>query len=125
MVREEKALQLEIDRWWQGTEQRNHQSVAAHVSLLLHPNPGRVLLVGVGAGQTPARILLHDVERLDCVDLEPAVFAAIRSHFEAGWLEDSRVRTLLTDGRTHLLHGHERYDVVSLELGQPFRPGVA
>jgi spermidine synthase len=125
VVREAGALQLEIDRWWQGSEQRNHQTVAAHVPLLLHPAPRRVLLVGVGAGQTPARMLLHDVELLDCVDLEPAIFAAIRRHFDATWLEDPRVRTLVADGRTHILHGAERYDVISLEPGQVFRPGVA
>ena len=40
-------------------------------------------------------------------------------------MADPRVRRLDTDGRAHLLHTAERYDVVSLELGQVFRPGVA
>jgi spermidine synthase len=74
VIRRQGGLQLEIDRWWQGQDRKTHQVLAAHVPLLLHAAPRRVLVVGVGAGQTPASILTHDIERLDCVEIEPAVF---------------------------------------------------
>ena len=117
---------LEIDRWWQGQDVKTHQAIAAHLPMLLHPDPRRVLVVGVGAGQTPASFVLHDgLERLDCADIEPAVFDVLRTHFPHAWMGDPRVRLLAVDGRNHLTHSGERYDVISLEVGQLFRPGAA
>jgi hypothetical protein len=91
----------------------------------LHPEARRVLVVGVGAGQTPARFLLHPIERLDAVDIEPAVFDLIRPHFASAWMDDPRVRLLREDGRSYVAHGAGRYDVISLEVGQVFHPGAA
>jgi spermidine synthase len=126
VVQKPDRLQLELDRFWQGQDVRNHQAVAAHVPMLLHPEPRTVLVVGIGAGQTASRFLLYDgLERLDCVDLEPAVFEVVARYFDGAWMRDPRVRLLPRDGRVHLAHARERYDVISLELGQLFRPGVA
>ena len=55
IVRKPFGLTLEIDRLWQGAERKNHQIVAAHVPMLLHPKPRRVVVVGMGAGQTALR----------------------------------------------------------------------
>src|SRR4029450_12468039 len=97
---------------------RSHQAIAAHVPMLLHPNPRAVLLVGAGAGQTPAAFLVHPIERLDCARLEPAVFDVIRAHFDSAWMNDTRTTLLAEDGRSYLAHSTARYDVISLELGQ-------
>jgi spermidine synthase len=125
VVRRDAALNLEIDRWWQGSDQKSHQIMAAHVPALLHPRPRRVLVVGVGVGQIAERFLLHGVDALDCVDIEPAVFDLIPLHFGGAWLADPRVRLIRADGRSWLAHASGTYDVVSLELGQISRPGVA
>lgn len=126
VVRRDGALHLEIDRTWQGRTGRSHQTVAAHLPALLHGAPRSVLVVGVGVGQTARSFLAHDsVEDLVCVDIEPALFDVIREHFDGAWLDDPRVTVLRADGRQHLLHGDATYDVVSLELGQLFRPGVS
>jgi len=114
-----------IDRLWQGQDQKTHQIVAAHLPMLLHPRPRRVLVVGIGSGQTSSRFLDYDIERLDCVDIEPAVFDLVRRHFDARWMSDPRVRLISEDGRNHLLHTDARYDLISLEVGQIFRPGTA
>lgn len=125
VVRREGRRVLEIDRWWQGQEGKTHQVMAAHLPLILHPAPRRVLVVGVGAGQTTARVLMHDVERLDAVDIEPAVYELIRPYFDSAWMDDPRVRLLREDGRNVLRHAGDRWDVISLEVGQVFRPGIA
>jgi spermidine synthase len=125
VIRRGNALSLEIDRKWQGSDERSHQIVAAHVPALLHPRPRRVLVVGVGAGQTAERFLMHDPIALDCVDVEPVIFDLIGPHFGGAWLADPRVRLIRADGRNMLSHATERYDIISLELGQVTRPGVA
>lgn len=124
VVRHDGVQVLEIDRLWQGQDARTHQVVAGHLPMLLHPAPKRVLVVGVGAGQTPSRMTLHPIERLDAVDIEPAVFDLVRAHFDHAWLDDPRVHAIRDDGRSVVATARERWEVISLELGQPFRPGV-
>lgn len=124
VVKREGVLFFEIDRLWQGQDRKTHQIMAAHLPLVLHPDPRRVLVVGAGAGQTPARVTYYPVEQLDCVDIEPAVFDVIRDHFDAAWMSDPRVTLMREDGRNFIAHTRAEYDVVSLEVGQMFRPGV-
>jgi spermidine synthase len=76
-------------------------------------------------GQTASRFLMHHAEQLDVVDIEPRVFPFIAEHFGADWLDDPRVRALGDDGRTVVVHGQGGYDLVSIEVGQTFRPGAA
>ena len=118
-------LRLEIDRWWQGSDRKNHQILAAHLPMLLVPEARRVLVVGLGTGQTASRFLMHDVERLDVIDIEPTLFEFVERHFPSEWMRDGRVGLLREDGRSYLSHSAERYDVLSIEVGQAFRPGVA
>jgi spermidine synthase len=125
IVRREGVPNLEINRLWQGQGRKTHQIMAAHLPMLLHPQARRVLVVGVGAGQTPGRFLMYDLERLDCVDIEPAIFDFIRPHFRTAWMNDPRVGLIRADGRNFLTSSNTRYDVISLEIGQVFRPGVA
>jgi spermidine synthase len=115
---------LEINRLWQGQDMKNHQIMAAHVPMLLRSDPRSVLLVGVGAGQTARRFLMYSIDRLDCVDIEPAVFDVIRGNFESAWMDDRRVRLMHEDGRNYLAHSRDLYDVISIEVGQISRPGV-
>jgi spermidine synthase len=125
VLKKDDVLQLEIDRLWQGESRKNHQAVAAHVPMLLHADPRDVLLVGVGAGQTPGRLLMYDVEKVTCIDIEPTIFDFIRRHFDTRWMDDRRVHLIREDGRSFVEHSSDTYDVISLEVGQVFRPGVA
>ncbi len=125
VIRKDRGLQLEINRWWQGRTRKTHQVMAAHVPMLLHSAPQKVLVVGVGTGQTAARFLLYPIDRLACVDIEPTIFEFIRPHFDSSWMEDPRVELISADGRNYLRHTPSTYDVISLELGQLSRPGVA
>ncbi len=115
---------LLIDRLWQGRESKGHQIMAAHVPAMLHPAPRSVLVIGLGVGQTASRFLMHGAERLDCVDIEPAVFPVVRRNFDSAWMDDPRVSAIPDDGRTFATHTARTYDIVSIEVGQVFRPGV-
>ena len=87
VIRKEHVLQLEIEGWWQGEDQKNHQIMAAHIPMLLHPKPRKVLVVGVGTGQTASRFLMYPVDRLDCVDIEPTIFELFEAiSIQDGWM---------------------------------------
>lgn len=123
-VRRDGDRILLIDRLWQGRDRKNHQIMAAHVPALLHPAPRRVLVIGLGVGQTAGRFLLHDPERVDCVDIEPTLFPFVRENFPSRWMDDPRVQAVPDDGRTFVAHTGRVYDLISIEVGQVFRPGV-
>ena len=125
ILRDKRLLTLEIDRLWQGENRKNQQVMAAHIPMLFHPNPRNVLVVGVGTGQTASRFLMYDIARLECVDIEPTIFEFIREHFDSEWMDDGRVALIPEDGRNYLQHSNAKHDVISLEVGQIFRPGVA
>ncbi|HYM82391.1 MAG TPA: fused MFS/spermidine synthase [Candidatus Limnocylindria bacterium] len=125
VVRKDDALALEIDRWWQGENRKTHQILAAHVPMLMHERPRRVLVVGIGTGLTASRFLMYDLERLDCVDVEGALLDLVPRHFDSAWLRDSRTRCWIEDGRNYLAHADARYDLISVEVGQIVRPGLA
>ena len=99
--------------------------MAAHVPMQFHPNPRSVLVVGAGVGNTASRFLLYDVHRLDIVDIEPRLFDIVRKNFESSWMNDKRVRLITEDGRNYISNTNDKYDVISIEVGQAFRPGIS
>ncbi|HEY7515484.1 MAG TPA: hypothetical protein VIC87_13445, partial [Vicinamibacteria bacterium] len=110
-----------------GVEDVLTQKFIAHVPLLVHPAPRTALVVGWGAGATAASAALHPLERLDCVEIEPATYRAAPL-FEAlsGRVhEDPRFRILFRDARTYLLRTPDRYDVIASEPSHPWVTGVA
>ena len=123
--RDEEGVELEIDRWWQGSNLKNQQVVGAHIPTLLHPNPKSILVVGAGTGQTSSRFLMYDINHLDCVDIEPTLFEFIRDHFDSEWMQDERVKLIGEDGLNYLNHSDAMYDIIAIEVGQIFRPGIA
>lgn len=124
VVMRDKTKTLLIDHLWQGVAHKNYQVMVAHVPMLHYPDAKRVLLIGLGAGTTAARFLNYDIQRLDVVDIEPKLFAFTRQNFPSTWMDDPRVQWLPGDGRNFVKHGEQRYDLISVEIGQLYRPGV-
>jgi len=125
VVRHEKDTILEIDRMWQGERSMGHQVMVAHLPMLLHPNPKEVLVVGLGTGQTANSFLKYDLRRMDCVDIESALPGLINRWFEGSWLNDPRARIIIEDGRSFTAYSKNSYDIISIEVGQTFRPQIA
>ena len=110
-----------------GREDVLTQKFIAHVPLLLHPSPKRVLVVGWGAGATAAAAALHPIERLVCVEIEPATFRAapLFDSLSGRVRRDPRFEIAFRDGRNHLLRTRDFYDVVISEPSNPWITGVA
>jgi spermidine synthase len=115
---------LLLNQAWQGSATKTHQIMAAHVPMLHKPDARQVLTVGLGVGQTASRFLLYDIERLDVVEIEPRLFSFVREQFAAKWMADPRLHFVAEDGRTFVRHGVKNYDLVAIEVGQIYRPGV-
>ncbi len=103
------------------------QRLLAHVPLLLHDDPKRVAILGLGSGVTLGSALTHPVDRADVLEISPEVVNASR-FFETEnhrALSDRRTRLIVGDGRSHLLLTREQYDVIVSEPSNPWMAGIA
>jgi spermidine synthase len=105
------------------------QLLLGHLPLLFHPNPRRVLAIGLGGGFT-LRAVVHHPEpvHITAVEIDPQVVAAAREHFAAfndHALDDPRVRLVTNDGRNFMDGTKERFDVITSEPPNIWVAGVS
>jgi spermidine synthase len=95
----------------------------AHFPMLEHPDPRKVLLIGGGVGGSLGEILKHPVKEVDYVELDPLVIELAREWLDdqsLAPLSDPRVRIANVDGRLFVKQADRGYDVVMLDLPEPF-----
>ncbi|HEX9940729.1 MAG TPA: fused MFS/spermidine synthase [Thermoanaerobaculia bacterium] len=105
------------------------QLLLGHLPLLFHPNPRRVLAIGLGGGFT-LRAVVHHPEpvRITAVEIDPEVVTTARKHFAAfndHALDDPRVRVVTNDGRNFVDGTAERFDVITSEPPNIWVAGVS
>lgn len=98
----------------------NATKMLAHLPLLLHPDPKRVLIICFGMGTTFRSALTHPVD-VEVVDLVPAVFDTFRFFYAdaAARLADPRASHFANDGRNQLLRARRGYDVIISDPSPP------
>ena len=103
------------------------QILAGQVATLFGTPPETVLVIGWATGVTVGSVARSPVQRIDAVELEPAIMEASHyfDHVNGRPLEDPRVRVILDDGRTHLSYGRDLYDIVISEPSNPWITGVS
>jgi spermidine synthase len=96
---------------------------SVHYALLEHPAPRRILLIGGGASGSVAQALRHPtVERIDLVELDPALIAMAQQYFstESALLTaDPRVHLHYADGRAYLRSTRQSFDVILVNVPDP------
>ncbi len=104
------------------------QVMSGLVGALMHPGARRVLVIGLGSGSTAGWLAqVPTVERVDVVELEPAIVHVARtlSKINHDVLSNPKVHLVIGDGREVLLTTPESYDIVFSEPSNPYRAGVA
>jgi spermidine synthase len=105
----------------------NAAEEAVHYALLEHAAPRQVLLIGGGVNGSIAQALKHPtVERIDYVELDPALIDMARQFFpvqSAPVFSDPRVHVHYADGRYYLRHylktAGDTFDVIILNVPDP------
>ena len=103
------------------------QLLLGHLAALAHP-PRHVLLVGFGSGMTASALASYpEMERLDVVEIEPAVVGAapLLAALNRNVLLDPRVHVTFDDARNFLFTTRENYDLIISEPSNPWIAGVA
>lgn len=130
VIKEKEATFFSVDGKVDGSNTRGDmatQSMLGILGPLLHPDPKKALVIGLGTGQTVSEILRFPLDRVDCAEISPVVkeilpfFESINRKF---WT-DPRFNLLQADGRTVLRYGPQDYDIIVSEPSNVWVPGVA
>lgn len=95
----------------------------AHLTLLLHPEPRELLIIGGGAGGLITEILKHpSIARIDYLETDPLFLTSIAelpAEITGGELSHPKVRLITDDARVFLTTTGNRYDVVVINAPLP------
>lgn len=85
-----------------------------HLAVALHPEPERVLVLGLGGGAITKRFWRdYPGVSVDSVEIDPVVVDVARRYF---WLpEDERMRIFTEDARRYVQRTGETYDIVVVD----------
>jgi predicted membrane-bound spermidine synthase len=104
------------------------QVMGGLVGSLLHPNPKRALVIGLGTGSTAGWLAaVPSIERVDVVELEPSVIhvAEVLGAVNHDALRNPKVHLIVGDGREVLLTSSQSYDIIFSEPSNPYRAGIS
>lgn len=103
------------------------QRMMGHLPMLFHPNPQRVVNIGLGAGVTFGAVACYPAEHLEVVEFEPSVVEVARvwGPRNHNVIDNPKVKVTINDGRNHLFVGGEPYDVITSDPFEPVMAGAA
>ncbi len=128
-MREMGGRQLYLDGLHQASDGRDvvtlHRQIG-HMPVILHPEPARALVIGLGGGATAGAVSLHPDLDVDIVELASGVVKGAEwfTHINESVLSRPNVRLHLDDARNHLLLGRGKYDVITADVIQPTHAGA-
>lgn len=127
VIQEGKHVRLVVDGKTDAGNYRDMttQVLAGHLPLLVKPDAKDVLIIGYASGITAGAAGRHDVDSIDCVEIEPAMQEASRFFDEENYriIDDSRFRLIVDDGRSYVLGSRKQYDVIISEPSNPWQSG--
>ena len=121
---------LALDGFVQLTERDEfiYHEMIAHVPMIQHPNPRRVLVIGGGDGGTVREVLRHpEVERVVLAEIDGQVIDVCRRFFPSTSrsLDDPRVEVCVCDGIEYVRNAEAgSFDVVLVDSSEPVGPGI-
>ena len=103
------------------TNKVGETKLMAHLPVLLHPDPKRVLVIAFGMGTTFRSSLSYGLET-DVVELVPSVPPLMRLFYaDAGQvLNNPQGKVIINDGRNYVFLTKKRYDIVTIDPPPPF-----
>ncbi len=101
------------------------QKALGHYPVLLHADPKTVLIVGFGAGGTSWAISQYGLDRIDLVEIVPAVLkaASYLDEVNHGVLNAPNFHAIIDDGRNYVHATEKTYDVITVDSIDPKHAG--
>lgn len=102
-----------------------YDEMITHVPMAVHPGISKILVIGAGDGGVVRELARYDrVERIDLVEMDPAVVEACRAYLpgNACRLDDGRVHLYYENGLKFLRRREDEYDLILVDSNDPFGP---
>jgi spermidine synthase len=105
------------------------QRMLGHLTTLVPKSPGKVLVIGCGAGVTAGAVSIDPLVKAETIaEIEPLVPQAADAHFGAhnfNVVRNPKVTIHLDDARHYLLTTKEKFDAVTSDPLDPWVKGAA
>lgn len=105
-----------------------YQEMMAHVPLIAHGNPKKVLIIGGGDGGILREVLKHTtIEKAVLVEIDASVVEFSKKHLAKisdGAFDDPRAEVIITDGCEYVKQCSEKFDVIICDSTDPIGPGA-
>ncbi len=104
------------------------QYTLGHLPMLLHENPEKVLVVGLGTGMTLGATSVHpSVKEVVLAEIEPKVMGGARTFaaYNHQVLENPKLKVVFNDGRNFLMTTREKFDVITADPIHPWAQGAS
>jgi predicted membrane-bound spermidine synthase len=104
------------------------QIMAGLIATLLHENPKRSFVVGLGTGSTAGWLAaVPSMERVDVAEIEGVIryVAEACEPVNHSALKNPKISLLIGDGREIIMSVPWKYDVIASEPSNPYRAGIS
>ncbi|MBD3867598.1 MAG: fused MFS/spermidine synthase [Acidobacteria bacterium] len=103
------------------------QILLGQIPMVYGPAGRRTMVIGMGSGMTAGSVVTHDPERIDILEIEPAVLRASRLFDDINGrpLDNPAAHVVLDDARNVLTAIEEPYDVIISEPSNPWIAGAS
>lgn len=103
------------------------QLLLGHLPSLFTDKHDQALVIGMGSAVTVAALAAYPYKEIHCVELEQGVVEAAKFFAKENRdvLNDPRAKSIVNDGRNHLLVEDVLYDVIVSEPSSPWMAGVS
>lgn len=106
-----------------------YHEMLAHVPLIAHGNPKKVLIIGGGDGGVLREVLKHpSITQVTQVEIDDHVIELSKKYLpqhSKGAFEDPRLNLVIDDGVSFLNRCQEQFDVIISDSTDPIGPGEA
>lgn len=94
----------------------------AHLAMVQHQDPERILLIGGGLRGTLSEIMKHPVKKIDFIELDEKLIRTAAPYVHPQSLEvlsDPRVNLMHTDARLFVKQADKKYDMIIVDSPDP------